>query len=167
MMWTKLHWVDGPWPGKLALAARPRGGEWLEDEITSWQREGVNTVFSLLTDEEERDLGILKEKAEVEAHGMKFLSYPIPDRQVPDSEANLGKALAKLEAELAAGRNVVLHCRQGIGRTGLVAACLLLTKGIDPESAITRLSAARGTSIPETPEQRRWIDHYAESFAPR
>ncbi|MCL4850639.1 MAG: dual specificity protein phosphatase family protein [Bryobacteraceae bacterium] len=167
MMWTKLHWVDGPWPGKLALAARPRGGEWLEDEITSWQREGVNTVFSLLTDEEERDLGILKEKAEVEAHGMKFFSYPIPDRQVPDSEANLGKALAKLEAELAAGRNVVLHCRQGIGRTGLVAACLLLTKGIDPESAITRLSTARGTSIPETPEQRRWIDHYAESFAPR
>ena len=167
MRWTKLHWVDGPWPGKLALAARPRGGEWLEDEITSWQREGVNTVFSLLTDEEERDLDIASEEAEAKAHSMKFISYPIPDRQVPDSEANLGKALQKLEAELAAGRNVVLHCRQGIGRTGLVAACLLLTKGIDPQTAVTRLSAARGTSIPETPEQRRWIDHYAETLAPR
>ena len=167
MRWTKLHWVDGPWPGKLALAARPRGGEWLEDEITSWQREGVNTVFSLLTDEEERDLDIAREEAEAKAHSMKFLSYPIPDRQVPDSEANLGKALQKLEAELAAGRNVVLHCRQGIGRTGLVAACLLLTKGIDLQTAVTRLSAARGTSIPETPEQRRWIDHYAETLAPR
>ena len=165
MMWTKLHWVDGPWPGKLALAARPRGGDWLEDEITSWQRGGVNTVFSLLTDEEEHDLDIAREEAVVQAHGMNFLSFPIPDRQVPDSESNLAKALDLLNGELAAGKNVVLHCRQGIGRTGLVAACLLLTKGIDPETAIRRLSAARGASVPETPEQRRWIDHYAESFA--
>lgn len=165
MMWTKLHWVDGPWPGKLALAARPRGGEWLEDEITSWQRSGVNTVFSLLTDEEERDLDISREATEARAHGMKFLSYPIPDRQVPDSESNLAKALEKLEGQLADGKNVVLHCRQGIGRTGLVAACLLLTKGIDPETAVRRLSAARGTSVPETPEQRQWINHYGESFA--
>jgi protein-tyrosine phosphatase len=164
---TKLHWVDGPWPGKLALAARPRGGEWLEDEITSWQRSGVNTVFSLLTNEEERDLDIAKEAAQARAHGMTFLSYPIPDRQVPDSQTDLTQALEKLERELAASKNVVLHCRQGIGRAGLVAACLLLTKAIDPETAVRRLSAARGTSVPETLEQRRWIDHYAESLVSR
>lgn len=29
-MWTPLHWVTGPWPGKLAHAARPRG-PWLSD----------------------------------------------------------------------------------------------------------------------------------------
>lgn len=164
-MWTKLHWVDGPWPGKLALAARPRGGEWLAEEIADWRRNGVNAVFSLLTVEEERDLDIAGGAAEARAHGMRFLSYPIPDRRVPDSESNLAKALEKMEAELTAGRNVVLHCRQGIGRTGLVAACLLLTKGIDPETAVVRLSAARGTPIPETLEQRQWIDHYAESLA--
>ena len=32
-MGTKLYWVDGPWLGKLALAARPRGGDWLCDEL--------------------------------------------------------------------------------------------------------------------------------------
>lgn len=165
VMSTKLHWVEGPWLGKLALAARPRGGEWLEDEIASWRRGGVDTVFSLLTDEEERELDIAREGAEARAHGMNFLSFPILDRQVPDSESNLAQTLKKLDWELAAGKNVVLHCRQGIGRTGLVAACLLLTRGIDPETAIRRLSAARGISVPETPEQRRWIDHYAESFA--
>ena len=167
MMWTKLHWVDGPWPGKLALAARPRGGEWLEDEITSWRQARVDTVFSLLTHEEEQDLDIAQEAAQAKAHGMKFLSFPILDRQVPDDETALAKALEKLEGELAAGRNVVLHCRQGIGRTGLVAACLLLTKGIDPESAVQRLSQARGTAVPETAEQRRWIDHYAARFFAR
>ena len=164
-MWTKLHWVDGPWPGKLALAARPRGGDWLEDEIASWRENGVHTIFSLLTKEEELDLNIAGERAEAEARGIEFLSFPILDRQVPASESNLAHALGQLARELSAGRNVVLHCRQGIGRTGLVAACLLVENGIDPETAVRRLSAARGIPIPETQEQRLWIDHYAESLA--
>jgi protein-tyrosine phosphatase len=93
------------------------------------------------------------------------VSFPILDRQTPESEDELAQTLAKVEAELAVGRNVVLHCRQGIGRTGLVAACLLLTKGLDPETAVNRISAARGIPVPETQEQRRWIDRSAGTFA--
>jgi len=165
MMSTKLHWVEGPWPGKLALAARPRGGEWLQDEIASWQRAGVDTVLSMLTPDEEADLDIAQEASQVKAHDMKFLSFPIPDRQVPESESRLTKTLEQLEADLAVGRNVVVHCRQGIGRTGLVAACLLLTKGLDADAAVKRLSEARGIAVPETAEQRKWIDRYATIFA--
>jgi protein-tyrosine phosphatase len=164
-MWTELHWVDGPWPGKLALAARPRGGDWLEDEMAEWRRAGVDTVLSLLTPEEELDLDLKIEAREVTARGMKFASLPIPDRQVPNSEAEVSAALDRLDADLAAGKNVVIHCRQGIGRTGLVAACLLVTKGMNPEAAVKRLSAARGVPVPETAEQRRWIDHYAAVLA--
>jgi protein-tyrosine phosphatase len=163
--WTELNWVDGPWLGKLALAARPRGGEWLEDELSAWRGAGVDTVFSLLTNEEEADLDIENEASQSKAHGMRFVSFPIPDRQVPNSESNLAHALEELDQELASGRNVVLHCRQGIGRTGLVAACLFLTKGLDSETAVRRLSAARGIPVPETPEQRQWIDHWAKTFA--
>jgi protein-tyrosine phosphatase len=133
------------------------------DEITGWLRSGVNVIVSLLTCEEERDLDLANEAAEARAHGMTFVSFPIHDRQVPGSESGLSKALEKLDRELAAGKNVVVHCRQGVGRAGLVGACLLLTKGIDPETSIRRLSAARGASVPETPEQRRWIDRYAEA----
>ena len=164
MIATELHWVDGPWPGKLALAARPRGGEWLHDELESWRRLGVNTVFSLLTPDEEQNLALCDEEREAKEAGMAFKSFPIPDRQVPDSESKLAKALEKLDRELASGRNVVLHCRQGIGRTGLVAACLLVTKGIDAKAAVARLSAARGIAIPETSEQGRWIEHYASTL---
>jgi protein-tyrosine phosphatase len=164
-MSTKLYWADGPWPGKLALAARPRGGEWLEDEIASWRREGVDTVLSLLTPEEEGDLGLNNEAHHVKARGMQFVSFPIPDREVPDSDAKVAAALEKLDADLSSGRNVVVHCRQGIGRTGLIAACLLVMKGLNPEAAVKSLSAARGTSVPETAAQRRWIDHYATILA--
>ena len=164
-MWTKLHWVSGPWPGRLAVASRPRGGDWLEDEIASWRRAGIDTVFSSLTPEEERDLDLADEGRQVRAHGMKFVSFPIPDRQVPSSETELSAGLEKVDADLSSGKNVVVHCRQGIGRSGLIAACLLVSKGLDPESSVRSVSAARGTPIPETAEQRHWIDHYAAVLA--
>src|ERR1022692_2818109 len=158
---TKLYWAEGPWLGKLALAARPRGDDWLEDEIASWRREGVDTVVSLLTSQEENDLGLNNEAHNVKARGMQFVSFPIPDREVPDSDTKVAAALEKLDADLASGKNVVVHCRQGIGRTGLIAAGLLGMKGLSPEAAVRSLGTARGVPVPETAEQRRWIDHYA------
>jgi len=46
-----------------------------------------------------------------------------------------------------------------------MVACLLVTGGIEPNSAVVRLSLARGDTIPETPEQRRWIDGYVATSA--
>jgi protein-tyrosine phosphatase len=160
-MGTELHWVDGPWPGKLALVARPRGGDWLEDEIANWRRSGVDAVLSLLTPEEEQSLGLGNEARTVKEQGMDFMSLPIPDRQVPSSETEVAAALERLNTKLSAGKNVLVHCRQGVGRSGLVAACLLVTKGLDPSAAVDRISAARGVAVPETTEQRHWIDHFA------
>ncbi|MGA9641158.1 MAG: dual specificity protein phosphatase family protein [Terriglobales bacterium] len=163
-MSTKLYWAEGPWPGKLALAARPRGGDWLEDEMAAWRRAGVDTVLSLLTPEEERELDLKSESREAKQKGMKFVSLPIPDREVPPAESELRKIIEKLDADLSAGKNVVIHCRQGIGRSGLIAACLLVTKGLSSGAAVETLTAARGAEIPETPAQRRWIDHYAATL---
>jgi protein-tyrosine phosphatase len=160
-MGTKLHWVDGPWPGKLAVAARPRGGDWLEDEIANWHRAGIDTVLSLLTSEEEQSLDLTSEASAVKAQGMHFMQLPIADRQVPGSETEVSAALEKLNARLSSGRNVIVHCRQGVGRSGLVAACLLVTNGLDAKTAVKKVSTARGVPIPETKEQRQWIDHYA------
>ena len=158
---TKLHWVDGPWAGKLAMAARPRGGDWLDDEIASWHGAGIDTVLSLLTPEEEQSLDLANEASEVKARGMDFMQLPIPDREVPGSETEVSAALEKLNSKLASGRNVIVHCRQGVGRSGLVAACLLVTNGLDAKTAVKNISAARGVAVPETKEQRQWIDHYA------
>ncbi len=164
-MWTKIHWVQGPWLGKLALSSRPRGGDWLPDEMASWRGAGIDTVVSLLTPEEEKDLDLRREASEAKAHGMKFASLPIPDRQVPNSESEVTAALENLDADLSSGKNVVVHCRQGIGRTGLVAACLLIAKGLSPGAAVETVTAARGMQVPETDEQRRWLDHYASVLA--
>ena len=163
-MLSELYWLDERWPGKLALAARPRGGDWLQDEISNWKRAGIGSVVSLLTPEEEMDLDLRDESRESSAHGLEFISFPIPDRQVPRSEAKLAAALDKISDVLSAGKNVVVHCRQGVGRSGLVAACLLVKNGMSPGAAVEKVSAARGVAIPETIEQREWIDHYAAAF---
>jgi protein-tyrosine phosphatase len=162
---TLLHWVSGPWLGRLALAARPRGGDWLADEMAGWRRSGIDMVFSLHTREEERDLDLTKEREEVKARAMEFISFPIADCQVPASESSVRAILGKLDAELSSGRNIIVHCRQGVGRTGLVASCLLVAKGQEPEAAVNHLSTVRGIAVPETAEQRRWIDHYAAATA--
>jgi protein-tyrosine phosphatase len=164
-MRTELYWVDGPWPGKLALVSRPRGGDWLEDEIAAWRRAGIDTVLSLLTSEEEEDLDLKREAREAKARGLKFVSLPIPDREVPNSESEVSATLDRLDADLSAGKNVVIHCRRGVGPTGLIAACLLVAKDLTPEAAVKTLGAARGTPVPETAEQRHWIDHYAAVLA--
>ena len=156
-----LHWVKGPWAGKLALTARPRGGDRLQNEMENWRRAGIDIVVSLLTPDEERELKLEDEGPDAKAQGMTFLSLPIRDRQVPDSESGLNSTLHLIDDALSFGKNVVVHCRQGIGRTGLVGACLLVNKGWEPEAAIDLLSAARGVPVPETPEQRHWIEDYA------
>ncbi len=147
------------------MASRPRGGDWLEDEIAGWQQAGIARVLSLLTADEEQDLDLTKEAADVRARGMKFTSLPVPDRGVPNSESELAAVLDEVDADLVSGRNVVVHCRQGIGRSGLLAACLLITKGLEPKGALERISAARGVTVPETVEQSRWVNHYAAILA--
>ncbi len=121
-------------------------------------------MLSLLTPDEEKDLDLKTEARKVKQRGMQFLSLPIPDRQVPPAKSEVKATIEKIDADLQPGKNVVIHCRQGIGRTGLVAACLLITKGLSSGAAIASLSA-RGGPIPETEEQRRWIEQYAASLA--
>lgn len=133
--------------------------------IGSWGQSGVNAIVSLLTPEEETDLDLRNEARTGGERGMQFISFPIADREVPASPTELSALLERLDHDLTAGKNVLIHCRAGIGRGALVAACLLVMKGLSPESAVRNVSTARGVSVPETEEQRNWIDQYAATLA--
>ena len=62
---------------------------------------------------------------------------------------------------LEAGQSVAVHCRQGIGRSSLIAALLLVSAGVDPEAALAQISQARGCAVPDTLGQRDWIKSFA------
>lgn len=162
LMISELNWIDGPWPGRLAVSPRPRGGDWIEGEVSSWQKAGIDLVVSLLSGDEIADLDLTKEEQACNAQNMEFLLYSLPDRGVPLSRESFSIFVCKLADKLWARKNVLVHCRQGLGRAGLVAISLLISAGVEPENAIQRVSSARGCPVPETPEQNRWLLEFAE-----
>lgn len=140
---------------------RPRGGDWLEREVSNWQRERLDTLVSLLTPAEEKEFELDGEAEQGRSVGIKVLAFPIEDRGVPVDREAFAELAQDLAAKFAAGRNVGVHCRQGIGRSGLLATAVLLDAGLELEPALKAVAAARGVGIPETAEQRRWIEEYA------
>ena len=161
-----LFWIPGPWSGKLAVSSRPRGGDWLDDETAGWRDAGVDVVVSLLERDEAGQLGLEYESETVESRGLQFLSFPIPDRGVPESIENFVTILNRITALLAGGKNVAVHCRQSVGHAGLVAAASLMMFGVGMNDAIEAVSHARGVRIPETSGQLEWLRHLAsESLA--
>ena len=154
-----LFWIPGPWRGSLAVATRPRGGDWLEDEAAGWRRAGLDVVVSLLENEEAAQLDLAHEGDAAEKNGVEFISFPIPDRGVPASTPGVLALLRGIVGALEEGKKVAVHCRQGIGRSGSIAAGVLISSGIGAEKAIEAVSSARGLPVPETPAQLEWIHH--------
>src|SRR5579859_4484988 len=116
-MRPELYWIEGPWPGKLAISGRPRGNEWLEDEVEGWKASGIDTVVSLLTSDEEQDLGLKDENRLANLNALEFIPFPVADRSVPPDFDKAVQLIRTIEAQLVAGKSIALHCRQGIGRS--------------------------------------------------
>ena len=49
---SQPYWIDTRADGRIAILPRPRGGDWLDDEVRDWSRAGLNIVVSLLTSDE-------------------------------------------------------------------------------------------------------------------
>jgi protein-tyrosine phosphatase len=143
--------------GRLAIASRPRGFDWLEDDPALWRGAGTTSVVSLLEDEEATELGLADEAAVCQKLGLRYSSFPIPDREVPDQQDEFFDLIEELVQQLLLGERLVIHCRQGIGRSGLVAAAVLNSFEMPLQECLERISLARGVPVPETKQQRDWL----------
>ncbi len=159
-----LYWIDREGPGRVAIMARPRSGDWLADEVAAWRAAGVNIVVSLLESDEIEDLGLEAEPDLCAHEGLGFRKFPIPDRGIP-SLADAARLARSLAAEVNQGRAVAIHCRAGIGRSSVVAALVLIALGDEATEIFHRISTARRLEVPDTPEQRAWVLSIADEVA--
>ena len=164
-MGAKVFWITGPWQGRLGIVPRPRGADWLDDETRAWREAGIDVVVSLLEPDEEAELALTGESVSSVANGLEFRSFPIPDRSVPNSREAVAQLVDQIIDALHAGKSVALHCRQGIGRSALVAAAALISGGQNADAALDTIRRSRGLDVPETHAQRQWISAFSSWLA--
>jgi protein-tyrosine phosphatase len=150
-------------PGKVQPCALT--GSWLRDldidceRLVEW---GASTVITLMEQHELNDLSVEPLPGALAARNIAWRHLPIEDTGVPD-EAFIRRwksECAQRHAALSNGERMVLHCKGGLGRTGLVAAMICIERGMDATSAIARVRAVRKGAI-ETRGQERFVRGWA------
>jgi atypical dual specificity phosphatase len=142
-------------PGRLAGLSQPglgggRGG--LAAELTELRALGVDCLVSLTGSAS----GFGPACA---AAGLDWEYFPIAEFDVPADEPGFHRLVERLLARLARGQALAAHCWAGVGRTGLLLACLLgRLQQLPGEEAIRRLRLLRPAL--ETPEQERFVRGY-------
>jgi len=155
-------------PGSLFISVRPRGADWLADEIAALAGQGIGVLVSLLEGEEQAELGLEHEGATCASHHIEFVAMPVPDLGAPIETRAFVQNVHRLTQLLREGVSIAVHCRQSVGRSGLLAVSIAVASGMSLESALEVVSLARGVRVPETDKQTDWLrSHVNDLSAPR
>jgi len=149
-------------PGKKGMGIF--SGEWDRDlgtDLAAIREWGAGTLVSLIEEHEFRllgvgDLGSQALEADLVWYHLPIRDVSVPGQMFPSQWVSVG---TKLCQELRAGGRVVLHCRGGLGRTGLVAALLLIELGVMPQEAVALVRKARRGTI-ETAGQEKYVNEW-------
>ena len=160
-MTPTLYWITYDSPGRLAIVARPRGYDWLEDELDGLSQAGVDVLISLLTSEENIELGLEAEQDLSQQRGLTFIGFAIKDYDVPSSLSNFARLVEQINEQLSRGKTVAVHCRQSIGRSSVLVACLLAISNENVDECFKVVASCRRTVVPDTKEQEAWVRNFA------
>jgi protein-tyrosine phosphatase len=149
--------IDSIGKGCLAVMAHPASTGSVANTISEIAALGFHQVVSLLEPAEAEALGLAEEAELVTARSMKFISYAIPDMGLPARSDDFVRLAQNLFTQIEAGTNTLIHCRGGIGRSGLLAAAVLLRGGKGVQEAFAQVSRMRGRQVPETAQQGDWL----------
>ncbi len=97
-----------------------------------------------------------------QAKGIQTEHLPINDEGLPESAAAFATLINRVVAALAAGETVLVHCKGGRGRTGMVAAASLVQLGYDPGAAIALVQSVRQGAL-STTLKRDYVYQFAKA----
>lgn len=151
-------------PGRLGLTLCPGRrdrGRSLDEDLDALVADGADALVSLVAESELEWYGVPDLRPGATARGLDFKHLPIRDQGTPGIE-EAREVVDWLLAHVDAGRRVVVHCIGGLGRSGTIAACALVAKGLSPGEAIAAVRRARSPRAIETAEQEAFVAQFAE-----
>ena len=137
------------------------GGIWnrnLQADLQTLIEQGYRVLVSLMEQHEFDRLGV-SHFAEVITHlPIRWMHLPIVDMQIPSPffEQQFNQHKAFLIDQIQSGNHIVFHCRGGLGRTGMIAARLLIEQGVSPADAVYQVRQSRPNAI-ETYAQEEYL----------
>lgn len=143
---------------RIGLCAYPGQSGSLDNDVRQLRDWGARGLLTLLEQRELELLGVTSMPTRIRAAGMRWWHLPIRDMHTPDAdfEVRWAEVSRELHALFVADCAIAVHCRGGKGRTGTIAARLLVELGMHPGAAIERVRSARPGSI-ETAEQEDYV----------
>ncbi len=143
--------------GVLALSPIPGGqGDYVSDVqlIKAW---APAIVVSLVTEQELVAAGAAGLWQDLAGVGARWEHLPISDFGVPDDafEEAWPDMSQDIKAALMEGARVLVHCRGGCGRSGMIALRVMIDLGESAEAALARLRSTRPCAV-ETDAQMNW-----------
>ena len=132
-------------------------GEWIQEDIQHYKTMGADLIISMLEPAEAAELSLQNEHGVCIDNQLDFLNFPIPDRGLPDRES-FKELVSTVRERLLINEGVAVHCRSGIGRSGMLVCCALAGVISSASRAIELVSEARGVEVPDTRDQRTFIE---------
>ena len=148
--------------GRLWIMPCPDGA-CLTNDVERYRAAGATCVVSMLAHGEAEMLGLAREGEICSQAGLEFQQHPIVDFGLPNA-ADFAALVASIKSALESGQGVAVHCRAGIGRSGMVTAGVLVAQGSSADQAMATVAHARGVSIPDTVEQGNFVHDFAHSL---
>lgn len=154
-------------PGKNLLKGR-EGYSYSRDihsDLHDFKSRGVDTIVCLLNDSELRSIGVNPAQYKDSARSLEItlIQYPIIEMGVPQSILHFHTHLVlPVLTHTQQNKRVLIHCRGGVGRSGLLAACLLkhLAQSPSASAAISTIRRLRDKRAVETRRQEDFVQEY-------
>jgi ADP-ribosylglycohydrolase len=154
-------------PGLLLAGEHPSGlsPEATRQRVTTLLAAGIECFLDLTHPSE------IDAYDQVLPFHIEYLRKPIRDHGLPEKREHMVEILDCLHDALRSGRPAYVHCRAGIGRTGMVVGCLLVERGLTGEQALDELArrwqqCERSKFWPSVPETDAQTD-YVRLWTPR
>lgn len=153
--------------GRLSISICPgkKDSRWnrnLPMDLHTIKGDGIEVIVCLLEWSEMRMLNVTDYPKRAQEEGILFYHLPIRDRGVPQQkETNVLVPL--IVQQLVAGKHVLVHCRGGLGRAGMICACCLGHFGYTGKDAIDMVRKQRPGAI-QTMKQEESVIQYCQTL---